>query len=87
MGFLLGFVFFGLYFSLGDFAGELLYPGQGVGVILAQLSYCCIFMYVEQIMAGIINGLGKQGLSLATSTVGYLITVSYTHLDVYKRQG
>ncbi len=82
MGFLLGFIFFGLYFSLGDFAGELLYPGQGVGVILAQLSYCCIFMYVEQIMAGIINGLGKQGLSLATSTVGYLITIGFIWFGV-----
>lgn len=84
MGFLLGFIFFGLYFTLGEFAGELLYPGQGVGGILVQLSYCCIFLYVEQIMAGIINGLGKQGLSLATSTVGYLITIGFIWFGVPK---
>ncbi len=84
MGFLLGFVFFGLYYTMGNIAGELLYPGQGVGEILIQLSYCCIFMYVEQIMAGIINGLGKQGLSLATSTVGYAITIGFIWFGVPK---
>jgi stage V sporulation protein B len=76
IGFLLGFVFFGLYYTLGMTAGELLYPNQGVGVILKNMSYFCIFMYVEQIMIGIINGLGKQGFSLVTSAVGYLITIA-----------
>ena len=76
IGFLLGYVFFGLYYTLGMTAGELLYPNQGVGVILKNMSYFCIFMYVEQIMIGIINGLGKQGFSLVTSAVGYLITIA-----------
>ena len=82
IGFLLGFVFFGIYYTLGSAAGELLYPGQGVGVILKELSFCCIFMYVEQIMAGIINGLGKQGVSLLTSAAGYVIIIAFIWFGV-----
>lgn len=77
MGFLLGFIFFGFFYILGDFAGEILYPGQNVGGILTSLSYCCIFMYVEQIMSGIINGLNKQGISLVTSSAGYVVTMAF----------
>ena len=77
MGFLLGFIFFGFFYVLGSCAGELLYPGQNVGDVLTRLSYCCIFMYVEQIMAGIMNGLNKQGTSLITSAAGYALTMAF----------
>lgn len=82
IGFLLGFVFFGIYFTLGIRAGDLIYPNQGVGVILKKMSYCCIFMYVEQIMVGIINGLGKQSFSLITSAAGYIITIGFIWFGV-----
>ena len=75
MGFLLGFIFFSIYNVLGVQAGNILYPGNEVGIILKELSYCCIFMYVEQIMSGILNGLGKQGISLATSAAGYIAII------------
>ncbi len=76
MGFLLGFIFFAIYFVLGEQIGEILYPGNDVGYILRSLSYCCIFMYIEQIMSGIINGLGKQGMSLLTSSIGYIVIIA-----------
>lgn len=82
IGFLLGFVFFGLYFTLGVKAGDLLYPDQGVGIILKKMSYFCIFMYVEQIMIGIINGLGKQSFSLVTAVAGYIITIGFVWFGV-----
>lgn len=75
MGFLLGFIFFSIYNVLGVQAGNILYPGNEVGIILKELSCCCIFMYVEQIMSGILNGLGKQGISLATSAAGYIAII------------
>lgn len=77
IGFLMGFVFFGMFYALGFTAGELLFPNQGVGNILKRMSWFCIFMYVEQIMVGIINGLGKQRFSLITSAVGYAITIGF----------
>lgn len=82
MGFLLGFVFFGIYYTVGAQAAEILYPNQNVGEILTKLSYCCIFLYVEQIMAGIINGLGKQGHSLVSSAVGYVIIIAFIWFGV-----
>lgn len=84
VSFLLGFIFFAIFNVLGELIAEILYPGNEVGVILKELSYCCIFIYIEQIMAGILNGLGKQGISLITSVSGYLFIIGFIWFGVPK---
>ena len=50
----------------------MLYQSEEIGFYLSILGPLMPFMYMESMVDGILKGLGA---------------VSYTHLDVYKRQG
>ncbi len=71
-----GFVFMALFACYSDKISNMIYPGQKVGHTLFLLSFTCIFMYLQQILMGIMNGLGKQGLLLINSTIGSLIRIA-----------
>jgi len=71
----LGFVFTALFFCYPHRIADMIYPGQNVGHTLLLLSFTCIFMYLQQILMGIMNGLGKQGLLLVNSIVGSVIRI------------
>lgn len=71
----LGFVFMALFACYPDKISNMIYPGQNVGYTLYLLSFTCIFMYLQQILMGIMNGLGKQGLLLINTTVGSVIRI------------
>lgn len=71
----LGFIFMALFACYPDKIGEMIYPRQKVGNTLFLLSFTCIFMYLQQILTGIMNGLGKQGLLLTNSIVGSSIRI------------
>ncbi|WP_027628499.1 stage V sporulation protein B [Ruminiclostridium cellobioparum] len=71
----LGFVFMALFACYPDKIANMIYPGQNVGYTLFMLSFTCIFIYLSQILTGIMNGLGKQGLYLINSIVGSAIRI------------
>lgn len=71
-----GFVFMALFACYSHRIADLIYPGQKVGHTLFLLSFTCIFIYLTQILTGIMNGLGKQGLLLANSIVGSVMRIA-----------
>lgn len=77
LSFLLGFACFALFFTFGDYIGDFFYRGQGVGQILKDMSWLCILLYLQQTMMGILNGLGKQGYALLSTTVGYTVRIAF----------
>lgn len=72
----LGFVFMALFACYPDKIADMIYPGQNVGYTLFLFSFTCIFVYLSQILTGIMNGLGKQGLYLINSIVGSAIRIA-----------
>lgn len=77
MSFVMGFFCFGVFYTFGFQIGEFFYRGQEVGPLLVKLASCCILMYLQQTMAGILNGLGKQGAALVSTTIGYAIRLGF----------
>ena len=72
----LGFIFMALFACYPDKIADMIYPRQNVGNTLFLLSFTCIFLYLQQILTGVMNGLGKQGLLLTNSIVGSIIRIS-----------
>lgn len=72
----LGFVFMALFACYPDKIADMIYPRQNVGKTLFLLSFTCIFLYLQQILMGVMNGLGKQGLLLFNSIVGSIIRIA-----------
>ncbi|HEX2927377.1 MAG TPA: stage V sporulation protein B [Ruminiclostridium sp.] len=70
-----GFIFMALFACYPNRISELVYPGQNVGSTMFLLSFTCIFIYLQQILTGIMNGLGKQGLLLLNSMIGSVIRI------------
>ena len=71
----LGFLFTALYACYSNQIAELIYPNQAVGHTLFLLSFTCVLLYLTQIMMGIMNGLGKQGVLLLNSVIGAAIRI------------
>lgn len=77
LSFFMGFSFFGVFYAMGGFIGDLFYPGQDAGTYLTMLAPCCVLMYFQQTMSGILNGLEKQGCALAVTTISYAIRIGF----------
>lgn len=80
----LGFVFMALFACYPDKIADIVYPRQNVGSTLFLLSFTCIFIYLQQILMGVMNGLGKQGLLLVNSIVGSAIRIIFVYFLVPK---
>lgn len=70
-----GFIFMALFACYPNRISDMIYPGQNVGSTMFLLSFTCIFIYLQQILTGIMNGLGKQGLLLVNSLIGSAIRI------------
>lgn len=80
----LGFIFMALFACYPDKIADMIYPSQNVGNTLFLLSFTCIFTYLQQILMGVMNGLGKQGLLLTNSIVGSIIRISFVYFLIPK---
>ncbi len=80
----LGFVFMALFACYPDKIADMIYPGQNVGNTLFLLSFTCIFIYLQQILMGVMNGLGKQGILLTNSIIGSVIRISVVYFLIPK---
>lgn len=75
--FVLGFIFTSIFIGFSNEIGDLVYKNENIGEILYLLSFTCIFIYLQQTLLGILNGLGKQGISLRNAIAGYLIRILF----------
>lgn len=75
LSFMMGFLCFALFYTFGEAIAQICYGEEPVGALLVQLSHCCILMYVQQTMNGILNGLNKQTYSLISTLVGYAVRI------------
>lgn len=73
LSFLMGFLCFALFHVFGQQIAALCYREAGVGALLRRMSYCCILLYVQQTLTGILNGLGRQRFSLFSTLAGYAV--------------
>ncbi len=73
---LIGFLFTIIFMSFPNGIGNLFYGKENIGDILYILSFSCIFIYLQQTLTGIMNGLGKQGIALRNSLIGYVMRIA-----------
>jgi len=73
---ILGIIFTALFINYPDQIGNLLYRRENIGEILYSLSYSCVFIYMQQTLAGVLNGLGKQALILRNTVIGSLMRIA-----------
>lgn len=74
---ILGFIFTSIFIVFPNEIGDMLYRKEKIGEILYLLSFTSVFVYLQQTLLGIMNGLGKQGISLRNSMVGYVIRIAF----------
>lgn len=72
---LLGIVCTFIFIAFPDDISKLVYRNQGVGDLLFQLSFCCMFVYLQQVLTGVLNGLGKQALLLRNTIIGSVVRI------------
>lgn len=62
--------------------GTLIYRRERIGDVLYMLAFTCVFTYLQQVLMGILNGLGKQGIILRNTIVGSCIRIGFVCLIV-----
>jgi len=72
---ILGMIFTALLISYPVQIGNLVYPREEVGDILYTLSFSCVFIYLQQTLMGVMNGLGKQGILLRNTVIGSILRI------------
>jgi len=66
----IGFLFSAIFNSCAFEFGELLFAGKNVGEVIKILSWSCIFVYLNQTLAGIMHGLNKHSAFMWNSMIG-----------------
>lgn len=74
--FIIGILFSALFICYPDEIGALVYKREKIGDMLFMLSFSCIFVYLQQILTGILNGLGKQGVLLKNTIIGSALRIA-----------
>ncbi|MCR4437143.1 MAG: stage V sporulation protein B [Clostridiales bacterium] len=77
--FIIGFICTALFINFPNEIGNILYRRENIGPMLYLLAFTCIFTYLQQTLLGIMNGLGKQGVSLRNSVIGYAIRIGFVY--------
>ena len=73
---ILGFVFTAIFLAYNQEIGGLLYKKEDIGNILRMFSFACMPIYLQQVLLGVMNGLGKQGVSLRNTVAGYAVRIA-----------
>lgn len=77
--FILGFIFTAIFLSYPHEIGDLLYRREKIGNMLFLLGFTCVFFYLQSTLLGVLNGLGKQGISLRNSVIGSSIRIGFVY--------
>lgn len=73
---ILGVIFTVVFIACPNEISDFIYPSQNAGFLLKALSYSCVFIYLQQTLTGIMNGLGQQGALLRNTLVGSFIRIA-----------
>jgi stage V sporulation protein B len=73
--FILGMIFTAIFFSYPNEIGALVYRREKIGDLLYLLSFSCAFIYLQQTLTGVLNGLGRQGILLRNTVIGSLLRI------------
>ena len=74
--FILGIIFTSIFFCFSEEISALLYRSEKIGDLLFLLSSSCVFMYLQQTLTGVLNGLGKQGVLLRNTIIGSALRIA-----------
>lgn len=80
--FILGFTFTAIFICYPNEIGDMVYSGQKIGGMLYLLSFTCVFIYIQQMLLGVLNGLGKQGISLRNYIIGSTIRIGFVYFFI-----
>ena len=78
----LGFVFTAIFICFPNDIGDAIYKNQNIGSILYALSFTGIFLYLQQTLLGIMNGLDKQTIAFRNSLVGNSIRILFVYFFI-----
>jgi len=73
--FILGMIFTAIFISYPNEIGALVYRREKIGDLLYLLSFSCVFIYLQQTLTGVLNGLGRQGILLRNTVIGSLLRI------------
>ncbi len=79
ISFMLGFIFASIFLCYPNEISDIIFRKENIGELLYLLAFTCLFMYLQQTLTGIMNGLGKQGISLRNSIIGYIIRIGFVY--------
>jgi stage V sporulation protein B len=74
--FIVGIIFSSIFFCFPNEIGALLYRREKIGDLLFMLSFSCVFIYLQQTLTGVLNGLGKQGVLLRNTIIGSVLRIA-----------
>lgn len=73
---IMGLVFTSFFAICSHEIAEFIFPGKDVGGILHLLSYTGVFLYLQQTMLGILNGLARESAILINTLAGSIIRIA-----------
>ena len=68
-----GMVFTAVFLSYPNDIGRAVYKSERVGDMIYLLAFSCAFIYLQQTLTGILNGLARQGVLLINTFLGFVI--------------
>ena len=74
--FILGIIFSSLFICFSEEIGSLIYRNENIGELLFMLSFSCIFIYLQQTLTGVLNGLGRQAILLRNTVTGSVLRIA-----------
>lgn len=77
--FMLGFIFTSIFLSYPEEISSAVYHREQIGDILYMLSFSCVFVYLQQTLTGVLNGLGRQGELLRNTIIGSVIRIAFVY--------
>lgn len=75
--FILGMVFTAIFMTYPNEIGNLIYRKEKIGDLIYALSFSCVFIYLQQTLMGVLNGLGRQGALLRNTVIGSAIRIGF----------
>lgn len=80
VSFVLGFIFSAVFLSYSNEISNVIFKKENIAELLYSLAFACLFIYLQQTLAGIMNGLSKQNEFLKNSMIGYIIRIGFVYL-------
>jgi len=77
--FIMGFIFTAIFMIYPEEIGGIIYRREKIDDMLYMLSFSCVFVYLQQTLTGVLNGLGRQGELLRNTMIGSAIRIGFVY--------